>query len=118
MTPTQMNLHRRFPDTITRRRRSPVDYNEYGDRVQAYEAETEMRAAVQPLSLEDSDLVGGSQLIERLKVYVPASSGDLRAASDDDGSGADKVVYRGKLYVVEESRAWPKFTRATLLRES
>ena len=117
MSPHQMNLHRRFPDTITRRRRSPVDYDKFGDRVKAYEAETEMRASVQPIALEDSDLVSGAQLVERLKVYIPASEGDLRAASDDLGE-ADQVVYRGKLYVVEESRTWPKFTKAMLLRET
>ena len=117
MSPVELNLHRRFPDTITRRRRSPVDYDRYGDRVKAYEAETEMRCTVQPLSLEDRDLVSGAQLVERLKVYVPASEGDLRAAADDLGE-ADKVVYRGKVYTVEESRTWPRFTRATILRES
>ena len=117
MSPTEMNLHRRFPDTITRRRRAPVDYDKYGDRVKAYMVETELRAAVQPIALEDRDLVSGAQLVERLKVFVPASSGDLRAASDDLGE-ADKVVYGGKVYTVEESRTWPRFTRATLLRES
>ena len=117
MSPTEMNLHRRFPDRITRRRRSPVDYDRFGDRVDAYEAETELRAAVQPIALEDSDLVSGAQLVERLKVFVPASSGDLRAAGDDFAE-ADQVDYKGKRYVVEESRTWPKFTRATLLRES
>ena len=108
---------RRFRDTITRRRRSPVDYDRYGDRVDAYMVETELRCAVQPIALEDSDLVSGAQLRERLKIYVPASSGDLRAASDDLGE-ADKVVYRDRVYVVEESRTWPRFTRATILRES
>ena len=117
MSPVEMNLHRRFPDTITRLRRSPVDYDKYGDRVDAYMVETELRCTVQPIALEDKDLVSGAQLQERLKVYVPASSGDLRAASDDLGE-ADQVDYRGKRYVVEESRTWPKFTRATLLRES
>ena len=118
MSTVNLNLNRRFRDTIIRRRRSPVDYDAYGDRVDnAYMVETELKCAVQPLSLEDADLVGGAQLIERLKCYVPASSGDLRAASDDLGE-ADQVEYQGKVYVVEESRTWPKFTRATLLRES
>ena len=117
MSPVELNLHRRFPDTITRRRRSPVDYNRFGDRVRAYMVETEMRCTVQPLSLEDKDLVSGAQLVERLKVFVPSSSGDLRAAGDDLAE-ADKVLYRGKTYTVEESRTWPKFTRATLLRET
>ena len=33
-------------------------------------------------------------------------------------AGADRVVYAGALYVVEESRTWAAFTRATLLRET
>ena len=117
MSPIELS-YRRFPDTITRRRRSPVDYDNFGDRVDnAYRVETELKCAVQPLSLEDLDLVEGSRLVERLKVYVPARSGDLRAAADDLGE-ADRVVYKGKVYMVEESRTWPKFTRATLLRET
>ena len=109
---------RRFPDTIVRKRRSPVDYDQYGDRVDnAYMVETELRCSVQPIELEDSDLVSGAQLRERLKVFVPAGAGDLRTAGDDLAE-ADQVIYKGKVYVVEESRAWPKFTRATLLRES
>ena len=110
--------YRRFPDTIIRRRRSPVGYTAFGDRVDnAYMVETELRASVQPVEIEDCDLVGGARLVERLKVHVPASSGDLRAAADDLGE-ADNVVYKGKVYVVEESRTWPTFTRAVLLRES
>ena len=112
-----MNLHRRFRDTITRRRRSPVDYDQYGDRVKAYMVETELRCAVQPIALEDRDLVSGAQLVERLKVYVPTSEGDLRAAGDDLAE-ADQVQYKGRRYVVEESRTWPRFTRATLIRET
>ena len=104
MSPTEMNLHRRFPDRITRRRRSPVDYDRFGDRVDAYEAETELRAAVQPLSLEDSDLVS-RPASRRLKVYVrKLISGSRRRPTSTT--------------VVEESRTWPKFTRATLLRET
>ena len=62
MTPTELNLHRRFPDTITRRRRSPVDYDKFGDYVEAYRVETELSCTVQPIALEDRDLVSGAQL--------------------------------------------------------
>ena len=106
---------RRFPDTITRRRSAPGRFV-LGEWMPGSETEVDLRAAVQPLALEDADFAGGAQLQERLKVYLPASEGELRAAFDE--GEADKVVYRGKLYVVEESRTWPKFTRATLLRES
>ena len=33
-------------------------------------------------------------------------------------AGADRVLWDGAVYVVEESRTWPAFTRATLLRET
>ena len=105
---------RRFQNTITRLRSGPGSYVN-GEWVPGTETEVELRAAVQPLALEDADFVGGAQLQERLKVYLPASSGDLRAAFDD--APADQVVYKGKVYTVEESRTWPKHTRATLLRE-
>ena len=105
---------RRFPDTITRRRSGSGSYVN-GEWVPGTETQAELRPAVQPLALEDADFAGGAQLQERLKVYLPASEGELRAAVDD--APADVVVYGGKVYVVEESRTWPKFTRAMLLRE-
>ena len=106
---------RRFPDTIIRRRSGAGGYVS-GEWVPDADAETELRASVQPITLEDADIAGGVQLVERLKVFVPASAGDLRAAADD--SSADQVICKGKVYVVEESRTWPKFTRATLLRKT
>ena len=35
-----------------------------------------------------------------------------------EAAGADKVIVEGAVYVVESSRTWPTFTRATLLRET
>ena len=35
-----------------------------------------------------------------------------------EAAGADKVIWQGAVYVVEESRTWPNFTRATILRET
>ena len=35
-----------------------------------------------------------------------------------EAAGADKVIVEGAVFVVEESRTWRSFTRATLLRES
>ena len=35
-----------------------------------------------------------------------------------EAAGADKVLWQGAVYIVEESRTWPTFTRATLLRET
>ena len=33
-------------------------------------------------------------------------------------AGADKVIIEGTVFVVEETRTWRRFTRATLLRET
>ena len=104
---------RRFPDVITRRRQGPGDYNEYGEWVEGAVVQTELKASVQPLKLEDSDLVGGVQLSERLRVYVPEP--DALAAAFDTAE-ADRVVVDGREFVVEESRSWPTHTRATILR--
>ena len=87
-----------------------------GGAVDPTAVEAEIQANVQPVSLEDADLAGGVQLVERLRVFVPAYAGDLRAAFEE--TAADEVVYKGKVYTVEESRTWPTFTRATLLRVS
>ena len=107
---------RRFPDTITRLRSEGPYQDDFGRPIAPVTVETDMKCSVQPLSLEDSDFVGGTQLIELIKVYVPAGQGDLQAAFDQ--GLADKVLYKGDVYTVEESRTWPKFTRATLIRAS
>ena len=142
---------RRFPDRIIRRRELPGRRNDVGEWVPGQTVDFELRASVQPIALTDSDLVGGVQLVHRLKVYVlprrervstavatilwngdpiawegsPLTWGAGSTVSDVHAlaaamemAGADRVVYAGALYVVEESRTWPAFTRATLLRES
>ena len=143
---------RRFPHTVTRRRQAPGDWNNNGEWIPGEVVESELRASVQPLALTDDELEGGSQLVDRLKIFVPAApdiklvpnrltwgddqiswgadsllfgaraehGGDtgpaLLAAFDD--READRVVYAGAEYVVEETRNWPDHTRATLLRET
>ena len=107
-----------YPDEITRRRTSPGSRNEHDEYIPGTTADDVLRANVQPLALADSDFVGGAQLVERLKVYVPDSAGDPLAAAFDE-SPADQVIYDGKTYVVEESRRWRgSHVRATLLREA
>ena len=114
---------RRYPDKIIRRRSGRGSYVlgvfEPGEQVWL-----EIAAAVQPLAREDRDFEGGAQQKARLKCYVP-QSGDPDAspltpilAAAFERSEADRVVWQGRLYVVEESRAWPRFTRAILLRET
>ena len=106
---------RRFADTITRRRQGPSDYDQYGEWAEGAVEDTEMAASVQPLALDDADIVGGVSLVERRRVYVPEP--DALAAAFED-SVADRVLIDGKEYVVEESRSWPTHTRATLLRQT
>ena len=45
--------------------------NRYGEFVEGAIVETEMRASVQPLAIEDKDLEEGARLSEQIKVYVP-----------------------------------------------
>ena len=114
---------RRFPDVIIRYRTGRGRYV-LGEWVEGVEESIELAASVQPLSLEDSDFAGGSMTRARLKVYVPQSADPdaspltpiLQAAFAK--STADEVLWAGQRFTVEESRRWPKFTRATLLRET
>lgn len=106
---------RRFKQTITRRRQEPGQRDRDGEFKPGAIVETQFRASVQPLKLGDEDLEEGSRLSEKIKVYLPNENA-LAAAFDD--READKVVYAGETYVVEESRSWPGgHCRATLLRE-
>ena len=81
---------RRFPNEVVRRRQGPGDFNEYGEFEPGAVVETIFPARVLPLSLEDSDFVGGVQLVGRLKVFVPRGiarrrgQGDAAVTWDDD----------------------------------
>ena len=140
---------RRFPDTIIRRREMPGHRDALGEWHPGQSVEAELRASVQPLKLEDTELAGGDQLVHRLKCFVlprreristaaatllwngdpltlygdPLTWGagfeitDRHAlAAAFEQAGADKVIVEGAVFVVEESRTWRSFTRATLLR--
>ena len=143
---------RRFPETITRRRQAPGDYDACGEWRPGATIESDLRASVQPLNLGDDELEGGSQLIDRRKVYVPTApdirlvpnrlrwGNDVLQWGDDtllfgeraehggdtgpallaafDDREADRVLIDGAEFVVVETRNWPTFTRATLLRET
>ena len=54
-----------------RRRQGPGDFNEYGEFEEGQIVTVVLPAVVQPVKLEDANFVGGVQLVERLKVYVP-----------------------------------------------
>ena len=62
---------RRFPNEIIRRRQGPGDFNEFGEFEPGQIVTVVLPALVQPVKLEDANFVGGVQLLERLKVYVP-----------------------------------------------
>ena len=62
---------RRFPDEVVRKRQGRGAFNSYGEYETAGPTETIFPARVLPLSLTDSDFVGGVSLVERLKVFVP-----------------------------------------------
>ena len=59
---------RRFPNEVVRRRQGPSDYTAYGEFEPGQIVKTIFPARVLPLSLEDSNFVGGVSLVERLKV--------------------------------------------------
>ena len=142
---------RRFPHEIVRRRELPGTRDSFGEWVPGGTEDFTLRASVQPLKLEDSDLEGGAQLIERIKIFVlprrervstatatltfggetltlrgvalTLAAGsevlDVHAlAARYVSAGADRVQVDGAWYVVEESRSWPSFTRAIVLRET
>ena len=114
---------RRFPDTIIRYRTGRGGYV-LGQFVPGKESSIELKAAVQPLALEDSDFAGGAQTRSLIKIYIPQSADQnaspltpvLSAAFDT--ALADEVLWEGKRYVVEESRRWPRYTRAVCIRET
>ena len=115
---------RRFPDTIIRRRTSRGSLCTLGQFVPGAMVSLELAANVQPILLEDSDFAGGAQLRSLVKAYVPQSADPNASpltpilAAAFDTSEADEVLWAGMIYTVEETRAWPKFTRAILIRES
>lgn len=112
-----MNLSpRRFRHVITRRRQEPGHFDGLGEYVEGMVVEKTLRANVQPLLVEDEDLEGGVQLVGRFKVFVPVEDALVAAFEDRQ---ADRVLFDGDMYVVEESRSWKgSHTRATLLRET
>ena len=91
--------------------------NDFGEFVPGDVVETAFRANVQPLAIEDTDFVGGSQLSERMKCYIPEP--DALVAAFEDRKADYVALADGRVFVVEESRAWTgSHTRAILLRES
>ena len=131
-----------FPHTITRQRTSPGGRDNTGVYQPGRTEAVEMAAKVQPVTLEDSDQLGGGRVVDRLKVFVPDVAGGtirrgfssafssaffrgsvvsnesaLSAAFED--SAADTVLYDGRKYTVIESQRWRgSHVMAVLLRET
>ena len=87
---------RRFPDEVVRRRQGPSTTNFYGERVPGSITETIFPAKILPLSLEDSDFVGGVSLLERLKVFVPRGIARRRAEGDALAWGGAVLTWNGE----------------------
>ena len=105
---------RRFPHSITRKRQLPGEFNDFGEFEPGAVEEVELRANVQPISLEEQDAAEGGRLDQRLRVYVPQPDALIAAFEDRQ---ADAVLVDGVEYTVERSRSWcGSHTRATLLR--
>ena len=110
---------RRFPDSIRRIRQWPGGYNEHGEYQMGATQQNDLKANVQPLSFEDSETVGGSQIENRLVCYT--SGADSLSAAFREGT-ADVVIWRGSgqglAYVVESAKPWQgSHTAAVLLRQ-
>ena len=64
---------RRFHQEVVRRRQGPGGRDDVGEYQEGPLVRTILPALVQPISLEDNNLVGGVQLSERLTIHVPVA---------------------------------------------
>ena len=87
---------RRFPNEVIRLRQGPGTTNFYGEFEPGVVVETIYPARVLPLSLEDSDFVGGVSLLERLKVYVPRGIARRRGEGDALAWGGEVLTWNGE----------------------
>ena len=86
---------RRFPSEVVRRRQGPGTRNFYGEFKHGPVVETIFPAKVLPLSLEDTDFVGGVSLLERLKVFVPRGIARRRGEGDVLEWGGEVLTWSG-----------------------
>ena len=120
---------RRFPNEVVRRRQAPGAANFYGE----FEfepgtvIETIYPARVLPLSLEDSDFVGGTSLLERLKVFVPRGIVPVRGEGDALTWAGSVLTWNGAplrwgggdgTLVAENSEAFPSRIRGSPSRHA
>ena len=86
---------RRFPHEVIRRRQGPGSRNQYGEFVPGPITTAILPALIQPLKLEDSDFVGGAQLVERMKVFVPVGVQRVVGSSDVPEWDGDAPEWNG-----------------------
>ena len=87
---------RRFPNEVVRRRQGPGTTNFYGEFEPGPVVETIYPARVLPLSLEDSDFVGGVSLLERLKVFVPRGIARRRGEGEAPEWAGSVLTWNGE----------------------
>ena len=88
---------RRYPQTITVRRRGPSTRNQYGETVLGVATTLTVRANVQPVGLDSGVSPAGDRLIGTVRVYSPS---ELRINDEFDALGKNYKVRQD----VEE---WP-----------
>ena len=87
---------RRFPNEVVRRRQGAGGgFNIYGEPEPGAVVTAVLPASVQPLSLEDQNFVGGAQLMERLRVYVPTGIERVVGTGDNLLWGGDNLLWGG-----------------------
>ena len=86
---------RRFPDEVIRRRQGPAGFNFYGEPEPGAIVTAVLPARVEPLKLEDADFVGGVQLVERLRVFVPTGVERVVGNGDVLAWGGDDLLWNG-----------------------
>ena len=95
---------RRFKTEVVRSRQGPSTRNIYGEIEPGATVTAVLPASVQPVSLEDQDFVGGAQLMERLKVYVPTGIERVVGSGDTLSWGGYMLLWGG------EPLQWGGFT--------
>ena len=83
---------RRFPHEVVRRRQGAGGFNEFGEFEPGAVVTAILPASAQPLSLEDQNFVGGEQLMERIRVFVPVGIERVVGTGDVLQWGGDNLL--------------------------
>ena len=105
-------MTRRFPDTVTRRRRSGGSFNDDGRWDTGTVTEVEMPARVLPHRLEAKAFADGLQRYNQIVVYLPLGAAEQPAVTPVAADGYDQIIWQGRTFDVSEVRAYPDHTEA------